>query len=280
MAKDFMVKESELDDIQQRVLDQTLDRSCIVTGCAGSGKSVIALQKAKRIQNEKGGDYEIIVYTRALCDYMNGGRSQLQLNRSFYYQWKWGKDGNPPADYVIVDEIQDFTKEEIQQFMKAARKNFFFFGDTAQSIYGQYKDTMPVERIREMSAGSKEFSLYNNYRLPKPVAKITQDYIGVDVDSYGDGSVYRSKENQLPRFLKYNSLREQVIAISNIIKRNSLTDVGILVPQNDQIPEISRILDECKVNHEIKYKDKSDWRNNQDTLNFSSSNPKLFTSVH
>jgi adenylylsulfate kinase-like enzyme len=47
MAKDFMVKESELDDIQQRVLDQTLDRSCIVTGCAGSGKSVIAPAKGK-----------------------------------------------------------------------------------------------------------------------------------------------------------------------------------------------------------------------------------------
>ena len=65
MAKDFMVKESELDDIQQKVLDQTLDKSCIVTGCAGSGKSVIALQKAKRIQNERGSNYKIIVFTKA-----------------------------------------------------------------------------------------------------------------------------------------------------------------------------------------------------------------------
>ena len=65
MAKDFMVKESELDNIQLRVLDQTLDKSCIVTGCAGSGKSVIALQKAKRIQNERGGNYKIIVFLKS-----------------------------------------------------------------------------------------------------------------------------------------------------------------------------------------------------------------------
>ena len=89
MAKDFMVKESELDDIQLRVLDQALDKSCIVTGCAGSGKSVLALQKAKRIQNEKGNDYKIIVYTKALCDFMNGGKNQLGLNQRFYYHEEW-----------------------------------------------------------------------------------------------------------------------------------------------------------------------------------------------
>lgn len=53
MAKDFMVKESELDDIQMRVLNSVLDKNIVVAGCAGSGKSVIALQKAKRVQKRK-----------------------------------------------------------------------------------------------------------------------------------------------------------------------------------------------------------------------------------
>ena len=278
MAKDFMVKESELDNIQLRVLDQTLDKSCIVTGCAGSGKSVIALQKAKRIQNERGGNYKIIVFTKSLCDYMNGGRKQLGLTQQFFYHWHWKNRLNmSKADYIIVDEIQDFTKEEIQEFIDATNKNFFFFGDTGQSIFTGLKDTIPVENIRSMCPSSKEFPLDYNYRLPKPIAKITQDYVGVDVDSYGDGSVYKSQENKIPCFIGYNSLAEQISAIARVIKRDSLTDVGILVPSNDMIPEISKMLNSEGINHEIRYNDREDWRQSKDTLDFSTSNPKLMT---
>ena len=45
MKKDWMIKESELDDDQIKILMETLDKSCIVAGCAGSGKSVLALIK-------------------------------------------------------------------------------------------------------------------------------------------------------------------------------------------------------------------------------------------
>lgn len=136
MKKDWMIKESELDDDQIKVLTATLDKSCIVSGCAGSGKSVLALIKAQRIQKERGNDYEIIVYTKALCRYMESGRKALGLNNPFYYLHKWKRSWcDKQADYIIVDEIQDFTSEEIQGFINAARKNFFFFGDNAQSIY-------------------------------------------------------------------------------------------------------------------------------------------------
>lgn len=277
MAKDFMIKESELDDIQQKVLDQTLDKSCIVTGCAGSGKSVIALQKAKRIQNERGNNYKIIVFTKALCDYMNGGRKQLGLTQEFDYYWMWkNKFNKAKADYIIVDEIQDFTREEIQEFVEAAKKNFFFFGDTGQSIYTGLKNTLPVESIRSMCPSSKEFPLYNNYRLPKPVAIITQDYIGIDVDRFGDGSVYKSQENKKPYFIRYNNLFEPINAIARIINQNSLTDVGILVPSNDMIPEISKMLNSKSINHEIRYNAK-DYVKSKDTLDFTTTNPKLMT---
>lgn len=278
MAKDFMIKESELDDIQQKVLDQTLDKSCIVTGCAGSGKSVIALHKAKRIQNERGDDYRIIVFTKALCDYMNDGRKQLGLTQQFYYHWQWKHRRNMEcADYIIVDEIQDFTREEIQEFIAAAKKNFFFFGDTGQSIYTTLKETLPVESIRSMCPSSKEFPLYYNYRLPKPIAKITQDYVGVDVDPYGDGSVYRSEENAQPHIIKYTNLDEQINAIARIIKRRSLTDVGILVPSNEMIPKISQMLNTKGIDHEIRYNNKTSWTESKDTLNFTTTNPKLMT---
>ena len=84
MKKDWMIKESELDEDQIQVLMATLDKSCIVSGCAGSGKSVLALIKAQRIQKEKGKDYQIIVFTKALCNYMNSGKKELGLTNPFH----------------------------------------------------------------------------------------------------------------------------------------------------------------------------------------------------
>ncbi|UKI24501.1 MAG: AAA family ATPase [Bacteroidales bacterium] len=131
-----MIKESELDEDQIKVLMATLDKSCIVAGCAGSGKSILALIKAQRIQKERGNNYKVIVFTKALCHYMNTGRKELGLRNEFYYHWHWKNRMNcSPADYIIVDEIQDFDKDEISEFISATNKNFFFFGDTAQSIY-------------------------------------------------------------------------------------------------------------------------------------------------
>lgn len=277
--KDWMVKESQLDDDQYRVLNAINDKSLIVSGSAGSGKSVLALIKAKRIQNEKGNNYKIIVFTKALCKYMNTGKNALGLNNDFYYHWDWkNRLHMPSADYIIVDEIQDFTKEEIQEFISATNKNFFFFGDSAQSIFDGIKDTLPVEGISRLLPPDKSvkfFDLYKNYRLPKPVAKIVQ-YIGIGLDGF-DIETYRSPETSIPRFIQYSNYEEQINAISRIIKIPSNNDVGILVPHNGDVKTIHNSLQSLNINHEIRYTEKSDWKNSIDTLNFNTSNPKVMT---
>lgn len=301
--KDWMLTESELDDDQLRVLNATIDKSCIVEGCAGSGKSVLALIKAKRIQKERGDNYQIIVFTKALCRYMNTGRKELGLHNEFHYykEWKWKKylkhyangmsfmvyerddNGNkipfmPSADYVIVDEIQDFTATEIKEFIKAAKKNFYFFGDTAQSLYNGLKQTLPVNALPQLlpyTAVPKSFSLYRNYRLPLPVARFVQK-VGVDLDPF-DEHIYQSKQNELPRVVKFDSIEEEFKSIASIIKNNSLTDVGILLPDNATVGKASSELKNLGINIERKYEDKQNFKNNEDSLNFSTSNPKIMT---
>lgn len=276
--KDWMLTESELDDDQLLVLNATLDKSCIVEGCAGSGKSVLALIKAQRIQKERGDNYEIIVFTKALCRYMNAGRQQLGLHNNFIYFWQWENiKGKPHADYVIVDEIQDFDSNEIKEIINAADKNFFFFGDTAQSIYEGIKDTVPVKAIERFlpTNASKSFSLYRNYRLPLPVARFVQ-YVGVDLDVFNERT-YKSKEREMPRVIKYDSVDNQLSSIVSIIRNNSLTDVGILVPHNDEVKTVSDKLRALGINVERKYNDKENYHNSVDSLSFSSSNPKVMT---
>lgn len=279
MKKDWMIKESELDEDQIKVLMGTLDKSCIVTGCAGSGKSVLALIKAQRIQKERGDNYQIIVFTKALCQYMNSGRRELGLKKQFTYHWMWKNRLNCPAsDYIIVDEIQDFEEEEIQEFINATKKHFFFFGDTAQSIYDGLKNTIAVEDIGYLlprGEKPKDFGLYRNYRLPIPIARLVQ-YIGVDLLPFEE-STYRSTENKAPRILKYNNLQEQITAIKDIIKRSDLSDVAILLPHNDMVKTIGEMFKNLNLNVELRYNDKEDWQNSKDNLNFSTTNPKVMT---
>lgn len=276
-----MIKESDLDEDQIKALTATLDKSCIVAGCAGSGKSVLALIKAQRIQKERGNDYIIIVFTKALCQYMNSGRSELGLRNQFQHYWYWKNQLNcKPADYIIVDEIQDFTETEIQEFINAAQKNFFFYGDTAQSIYDglNSKKTVPVEEIGYMLPKGnfpKYWELYKNYRLPVPVAKLVQ-YVGVDLPPF-DESIYKSKETAIPYILKYEDKKSQIAAISDIIKTKDLTDIAILLPENDFVLNVSHILDELGINNEIHYNNRYDFRSSKDNLNFSSNNPKVMT---
>ena len=273
------------DEDQLVLIKKTLDKSMLIAGCAGSGKSVIALHKAMKI-HEAGGDVILIAFTKSLNRYMEAGRTDNGLGKRFFYHWQWKHEGMPKADYVIVDEIQDFTRSEIEEFMSAANKSYFFFGDTAQSIYGKIRPgTLTVEEISDLT-GLKILHLYNNYRLPKPVAQITQTYVGVDVNPYEE-AVYQSKERERPRFLMFESVAKQADAIVALINKNKWRNVGILLPSNSAVCEMYGYLQERHLVCESKYESKNSANSgndeqdflqaSNDSLNFRSENPKLMT---
>ena len=275
--KDWMVKETSLDDAQRSVLNAILDKNCIVTGCAGSGKSILALIKAQRIQKERGNDYQIVVYTKALCGYMNSGRIELGLSKTFSYYENWRKHGCPSSDYIIVDEIQDFTKEEVKQFLKSSRKHFFFFGDDAQSLYHQFRETIRIKDINKLldtqtESKTKNFELFKNYRLPLPVAKLAQ-YVGVDLDNFTP-DIYASTEKELPRIIKCEDNNEIVTSIFDIINRRGFEDVALLFKNNIQVVIFHNLLEIKGIKHEVKFSIEGAWR---DTLDFTTPLPKLMT---
>lgn len=273
-SSDWDVDEESMDDDQLDLIERTLDKSMLVAGCAGSGKSVIAMHKAEQIAHQ-GEDVILIAYTKSLTGFMNVGKPIGPYR--FYYHYQWVKQGKPQADYIIVDEIQDFTQEEIQDFMQAAKKYYMFFGDTAQSIYKQFgKQTLSIEEIAKLT-GLNVLKLYNNYRLPRSVAKITQDYVGVNVDPYRE-KVYQNKEKSLPYIIYKNSIEEQVDAIRNIISNNSGKSIGILLPSNELALNVSEELRKKNVGCELKYSAdmKTDTRY-VDTLDFATIMPKIMT---
>ena len=71
MEDEFYIDYAKLDDFQRQLVDKRTDKSMVVTGKAGSGKSVIALHKAKQVSTL--GSYAIVVFTKTLKKYFADG---------------------------------------------------------------------------------------------------------------------------------------------------------------------------------------------------------------
>lgn len=268
------VSEETMDDNQLDLIEYTDDKSMLVAGCAGSGKSVIAMHKAEQLY-KKGKDVILIAYTKSLSRFMKNGTDEPAFKFYHHYYWKY-RLHMPKADYIIVDEIQDFTKEEIKEFITAARKHFLFFGDTAQSIYRQYgKQTMTIEEIATMT-GLNPLQLFNNYRLPRPVAKITQDYVGVGVQEYKE-RVYQNKKTELPHFVHFDSDEKQIEALLKLTIDNAGRKVGILTPSNQDVIRLGQEFQTNNIEYEFKYNKSENDIEYVDTLDFNTLLPKILT---
>lgn len=269
------VKEESMDDDQLDLIEMTIDKSMLVAGCAGSGKSVIAMHKAEQVA-KTGASVILIAYTKSLSAFMREGIDEKTLPYKFYHHYKWReKLKMPSADYIIVDEIQDFTREEILEFMQAARKAYFFFGDSAQSIYKQYgKNTIDIEEISALTS-LVPMQLYNNYRLPRSVAKITQGYVGVNVNPYED-KIYQNKEKALPHFIHLDRFEDQIMAIQSLVEKYTNQTIGVLLPSNELVLNICNKLLELDTPCEFKYTDDNSDRF-VDTLDFETDLPKIMT---
>ena len=267
--KSFYIKDSELDEYQVQVIQRRTDKSFIVKGCAGSGKSILALWKVKQIQEQKMGSFYFILFTKTLMQYMQDGIDSIGLRSDrVVYHWYWENRLNAPsADYIIVDEAQDFTTADINLFREKAKKALILYGDSAQQIYS-FRTPQPIsiEQIAALTGFSSEQLVYN-HRLPKKIARLAEKITNTD-----DVLEIRCKNEgtELPKILQYNNLEAQFDAIIEIVKNRQFEDVGIFLRNNNDLDRARSyfirkgFLIEGKINRDMD-------------LDFSSPNPKLTT---
>ncbi|MBZ0328274.1 MAG: AAA family ATPase [Altibacter sp.] len=275
MAKEaWYINESELDDYQTPIIQKKMSSSFVVKGCAGSGKTVLALWKAREIDDAELGSYYVVVYTKALRQFINDGVDEVGLEQSrVMHHYRWKNNGHKSADYIIVDEVQDFTKDELTELQNSAKKAFILFGDSAQQIYkGLKNNLMTMEQIAYHTALPME-QLVLNHRLPKKIARIAEY-----ANSTGDSLESRcTKEGANKPFLvKASNWSQQLDFIMDTIDERGYTDVGILLPDN----KLVKAADEYYKGKEFQVEAKYDisWPDDTKfTLNFHSENPKILT---
>lgn len=286
----WMISESELDIFQRQVLKIPFDSRAVIQGCAGSGKSVLALQLAKHIIESGKESVLVIVFTNALLDFMKAGIEELEIPGEIcMLAHKWANlNPRPTADYIIIDEVQDFSVEEgatwgnngaayskgsIEGFNQCARKGMLMFGDDAQRLYSEGSEIINIGQYLKIKSQCYQ-NLQINYRLPKKIARVAEKIMSVENRDDIEGRCQKEGDNK-PVIKKCNSINEEIDYIIDRINELNLENVGIIVPGNKHAAEVFNYLYKKGINTEVKYEIHRNDKIN--TLDFSSTNPKIMT---
>lgn len=274
MSKEkWYINESELDDYQIQIIRRNLASSFIVKGCAGSGKTVLALWRAKELAESGEDNYLVIVYTRALNQFINDGIKEIGVDESkVMYHWEWKHNGQPKADYIIIDEVQDFDEKELSELKSAANKHLILFGDSAQQLYKDLPNKgklLTMEGIHMLTRIPME-NLVINHRLPKKIARIAEK-----VTLSNDPLEERCKKEGVnkPRLVKCSNFQDELDYIIEVVKAQNYTDVGILFPTNDDVEAAYSYYKSKSWDIEKK----SGYGAGAMDLDFTTENPKMMT---
>ncbi|WP_161496524.1 3'-5' exonuclease [Clostridium thermosuccinogenes] len=273
--KKWFISESELDDEQYNVL-YAEKGNLIIEGCAGSGKTNLAMHRLIKIIKEEKETALFVVFTKALKSFIESGveanifkKENVQICYAHQIEQKIKNNDIQSFDYVIIDEVQDLDVSTIKKILSLCKKEFIFFGDDKQQIFVEKNKGITLEQIRMVSGVSKEkYKVLNkNYRLPKQIAKLS----GAIIDDNGELlSKCVRDDGTKPVLVKCKSFIDEIDFIIRKIKSERLTDVGIIYNRNELVEKARQAFESKGMEVEYKYKT---WN----YLNFNTDLPKIVT---
>ena len=160
--------------------------------------------------------------------------------------WKMGN-----YDYIILDEAQDFSREDIDILKSKVNKAFLIYGDTAQQLYKFLKGkvTVSMEDIQYFTKYPIE-QLVFNHRLPKKIARLAK-YLNSENDELEERCTEEGTEK--PKILQYQTIEAQYDAIISLIQNKNMEDVGILFRHNEEVERAYNYFKNHGMNVEAKY---------------------------
>lgn len=264
------VEVGKLDPNQRAIYDLKLNAKFIVRGCAGSGKTSLALLRMKQLLARESVDGETpfyyVAFVRELVECMrmeieglpemgvqfndyaitytnwqDGGITEwvcseygIKARESMSENAKRGRMSirvNKKPDYLFVDECQDLEIDAIESFIQGAQKGIGFYGDESQHIMA-WKGRRPVtlQTIHDRF-NLPIYDLIFNYRLPEEIAMFAEQIGGRPDLSRHCKSPFHEKPFLI-------SVKDFEAANAFMIKRilnRDLQDVGIVCSRNEQV---------------------------------------------
>lgn len=178
------IRYNDLTDMQRTFIEETTSKgefkNVFLTGCAGSGKTIVAALTAKEYERQQK-DVQFLSYTKFLRKYVedhfvNQG-SSIEANN--FHRWAYKEDGN--CELAIIDECQDFTQMMVDELL--TRSNFqIWLGDKNQQIYGPAFASSGFDDVYDGISDNKSdrYHFNINFRNPMAVAQLAKCFIHYD----------------------------------------------------------------------------------------------------
>ena len=165
------------------------------------------------------------------------------------------KQSEDVIDYLIIDEAQDFNiSDYINRISPHRGKSLSLFGDSVQQM--NYKGSSIDDIARVLNY--KRFTLEYNYRLQKSIAKMAQQLQDVKVDlltnNLKDGGNSDYPNYPKPIITKYSSKEKELEGIVSRIKMEDLDDVAILLPNEGDVREVNKYLNDRGIKTQVHYR--------------------------
>ena len=165
------------------------------------------------------------------------------------------KQSEDVIDYLIIDEAQDFNILDYNsKIIPHKGKSLSLFGDSVQQM--NYKGSS-IDEIASV-LNYKRFTLEYNYRLPKSIAKVAQQLQDIKIDlltnNLKDGGNSDYPNYPKPTITKYSSKEKELEGIVNRIKMEDLDDVAILLPNEEDVREVNKYLNDHGIKTQVHYR--------------------------
>ena len=165
------------------------------------------------------------------------------------------KQSEDVIDYLIIDEAQDFNIIDYNsKIIPHKGKSLSLFGDSVQQM--NYKGSS-IDEIASV-LNYKRFTLEYNYRLPKSIAKVAQQLQDIKIDlltnNLKDGGNSDYPNYPKPTITKYSSKEKELEGIVNRIKMEDLDDVAILLPNEEDVREVNKYLNDHGIKTQVHYR--------------------------
>ena len=192
--------------------------------------------------------FEETTYTSGF-DVTNTERFELIPSGTMY------KQSEDVIDYLIIDEAQDFNIIDYNsKIIPHKGKSLSLFGDSVQQM--NYKGSS-IDEIASV-LNYKRFTLEYNYRLPKSIAKVAQQLQDIKIDlltnNLKDGGNSDYPNYPKPTITKYSSKEKELEGIVNRIKMEDLDDVAILLPNEEDVREVNKYLNDRGIKTQVHYR--------------------------